>query len=376
MLILALGRCVKHVLNGAVTYYVYDGAHPIMEYEATHGTEVGNWVYGRGIDEVLARSNNGQGQYFLQDRLGNTSAIIGGAEGGPGFTGKVLEFYRYDAFGVARFFHFDENNVAMETPKTVINNRFLFTGREYQEKFGFYEFRARAYNPTIGRFMSEDPKGYDAGDYNLYRYVGNDPLDETDPMGLVASGPWERLHASAFNSQLLEGPGTPGAAVAISMALISAHGANSGIRIPQEQYATFSKAGEAANEKVYPQAKREEFARELNHPIAQVNGARSGHYIYGELVPGFGLIPAGKAHAGDQGSALGDLSAHIPLGTHLVGYATVHRHYDPGKVKRVDVPAFEKGYGIPARIQLLGPYNFNVDKPRSATISGNCEYCQ
>ena len=258
----------------------------------------------------------------------------------------------------------------------MINNRFLFTGREYQEKFGFYEFRARAYNPTIGRFMSEDPKGYDAGDYNLYRDRANDPLDRTDPMGLVASGPWERLHASAFNSQLLEGPGTPGAAVAISMALISAHGANSGIRIPQEQYATFSKAGEAANEKVYPQAKREEFARELNHPIAQVNGARSGHYIYGELVPGFGLIPAGKAHAGDQGSALGDLSAHIPLGTHLVGYATVHRHYDPGKVKRVDVPAFEKGYGIPARIQLLGPYNFNVDKPRSATISGNCEYCQ
>ncbi len=189
----AVGRRLAcAVLNGAVTYYVYDGAHPIMEYEATHGTEVGNWVYGRGIDEVLARSNNGQGQYFLQDRLGNTSAIIGGAEGGPGFTGKVLEFYRYDAFGVARFFHFDENNVAMETQKTVINNRFLFTGREWQEKFGFYEFRARAYNPTIGRFMSEDPKGYDAGDYNLYRYCENDPWDKTDPMGLFGRpfGEW------------------------------------------------------------------------------------------------------------------------------------------------------------------------------------------
>ncbi len=33
--------------------------------------------------------------------------------------------------------------------------------------------------------MSEDPKGFDAGDYNLYRYVGNDPLDKADPMGLL-----------------------------------------------------------------------------------------------------------------------------------------------------------------------------------------------
>jgi hypothetical protein len=32
--------------------------------------------------------------------------------------------------------------------------------------------------------MSEDPKLFDAGDYNLFRYVHNDPLDLTDPMGL------------------------------------------------------------------------------------------------------------------------------------------------------------------------------------------------
>jgi hypothetical protein len=31
--------------------------------------------------------------------------------------------------------------------------------------------------------MSEDPKGFDAGDYNLFRYCNNDPLDKTDPMG-------------------------------------------------------------------------------------------------------------------------------------------------------------------------------------------------
>jgi hypothetical protein len=50
--------------------------------------------------------------------------------------------------------------------------------------FGFYEYRARAYHPTLGRFMSEDPKLFDAGDYNLFRYCHNDPIDFTDPMGL------------------------------------------------------------------------------------------------------------------------------------------------------------------------------------------------
>src|SRR5262249_44413404 len=76
---------------------------------------------------------------------------------------------------------------------TAYNNRFLFTGREYAATyrstyntpaFNFYEYRARAYNPTLGRFMSEDPKLFDAGDYNLFRYCHNDPIDFTDPMGL------------------------------------------------------------------------------------------------------------------------------------------------------------------------------------------------
>src|SRR5215211_6815040 len=74
---------------------------------------------------------------------------------------------------------------------TMYDNRFLFTGREYaatyrattNAAFNFYEYRARAYNPKVGRFMSEDPKLFDAGDYNLFRYCHNDPIDFTDPMG-------------------------------------------------------------------------------------------------------------------------------------------------------------------------------------------------
>jgi uncharacterized protein RhaS with RHS repeats len=42
-----------------------------------------------------------------------------------------------------------------------------------------------SYDPTIGRFISEDPIAFDGGDANLYRYVGNGPTDGTDPTGLA-----------------------------------------------------------------------------------------------------------------------------------------------------------------------------------------------
>ena len=45
---------------------------------------------------------------------------------------------------------------------------------------------ARAPTSTLGRFMSEDPKLFDAGDYNLFRYCYNNPVNLTDPMGLDA----------------------------------------------------------------------------------------------------------------------------------------------------------------------------------------------
>jgi RHS repeat-associated protein len=66
------------------------------------------------------------------------------------------------------------------------NNRILFTGREWVPGYNFYEFRARAYNPALGRFMSEDPIGFAAGDTNLFGYCGGDPVNKTDPFGLDA----------------------------------------------------------------------------------------------------------------------------------------------------------------------------------------------
>jgi RHS repeat-associated protein len=63
-------------------------------------------------------------------------------------------------------------------------NRFLFTGREWLKDMRVYDFRARLYQPELGRFLQPDPKQFEAGDYNLYRYCNNAPVNKSDPMGL------------------------------------------------------------------------------------------------------------------------------------------------------------------------------------------------
>jgi RHS repeat-associated protein len=184
----ALGRCVKRKLNNATTYYVYDGEKPILEYNGGGALFARN-LYGKDIDEILARLdvtvNGGQWFYYGQDHEGSVTHLI---DGTPNNIGNVIESYQYDAYGAVTKM-WDRNG---RIDHTALNNRFLFTGREYAATylgtyvpaFDFYEYRARAYHAGLGRFMSEDPKLFDAGDYNFFRYCHNDPVDLTDPMGL------------------------------------------------------------------------------------------------------------------------------------------------------------------------------------------------
>ena len=187
----ALGRCVKRALNGTATYYIYDGEKPIVEYNSSN-TIIARNVYGKAIDEILMRKetgiNDGNWFYYADDHEGSVTHLLDGRSTPSSQTGEVIERYRYDVFGAPTFY----DGSWTQLNSTAYNNRFLFTGREYAatyrgnyvQAFTFYEYRARAYNPILGRFMSEDPKLFDAGDYNLFRYCHNDPIDFTDPMGL------------------------------------------------------------------------------------------------------------------------------------------------------------------------------------------------
>jgi RHS repeat-associated protein len=174
----ALGRCMKRKLNGVSSYRVFQGEHWIAEYTSSN-VNIGTAIYGNDVDELIARGYNGVPYWYFPDRNGNISVVLNTA-------GGVLESYRYDAFGAPSFFNATGGTIT----QSAIGNPFLFTGREWDHAFGLYEYRARGYDPDLGRFLSEDPKGFDAGDYNLYRYCDNDPLDLTDPTGttLVAMG--------------------------------------------------------------------------------------------------------------------------------------------------------------------------------------------
>jgi RHS repeat-associated protein len=74
-------------------------------------------------------------------------------------------------------------NILTET-NSANGDRFKYTGREWDGEIGLQYNRARYYDPAIGRWLSEDPASFGAGDANLYRYVENSPLDTVDPSGL------------------------------------------------------------------------------------------------------------------------------------------------------------------------------------------------
>ncbi len=62
---------------------------------------------------------------------------------------------------------------------------FAFTGHYYHSRSGLYLALYRAYDPTLGRWLSRDPIG-EKGDRNLYRYPLNNPTNDVDPLGLDA----------------------------------------------------------------------------------------------------------------------------------------------------------------------------------------------
>jgi len=66
-------------------------------------------------------------------------------------------------------------------------NPILFASREFDAETGLYYNRARYLDPTTGRWTTQDPLGFAAGDVNLYRYVGNTPTLLVDPSGYAWS---------------------------------------------------------------------------------------------------------------------------------------------------------------------------------------------
>jgi RHS repeat-associated protein len=119
----------------------------------------------------------GETYYYHRDALGSITEVTDES-------GTLVERYEYDVYGAVTIF--DGSGITLTT--SAIENPYLFTARRYDPESGNYYYRARVYSPPLGRFLSQDPLGFDAGDYNLYRYVSNNPVNDVDPTGLQSGG--------------------------------------------------------------------------------------------------------------------------------------------------------------------------------------------
>jgi RHS repeat-associated protein len=175
----ALGRRIEKQLSSGVIEYFYDGQNLIEERTNGGNSVIASYVYGADIDNVLTMKRGGNIHYYYHhNALGSVAAITNNS-------GNLVERYEYDAYGKPTIY----NNAYSILSTTTIGNTFMFTDREYDAETGNYYYRARNYHPTLGRFMQQDPIGNwgDIGNNgNAFTYVGNNPVNRIDPMGLRA----------------------------------------------------------------------------------------------------------------------------------------------------------------------------------------------
>jgi RHS repeat-associated protein len=120
-----------------------------------------DYLNGPGIDSKLRQSASGTASYFIADHLGSSRALTDAS-------GSLTSTLNYDSFG----------NVTAGSPAT----RYTYTGRELDLDTGLMYYRARWYDLEQGRFISEDPIGFQGG-VNFYVYVENDSINFADPQG-------------------------------------------------------------------------------------------------------------------------------------------------------------------------------------------------
>lgn len=153
-----MGRRVEKVTNGEATSYVNDQTTILRE---TRGASKWLYVHGVGLDEPLESSTSAATSYFHADGLGSIVTQTT-ADGSPTLSRQ------YDAWGTLE--------VGAGAPG------YSFTGREWDSEVGLYHYRARYYDPRMGRFVSEDPVHFRGG-LNFYVYADAQPTTVTDPSG-------------------------------------------------------------------------------------------------------------------------------------------------------------------------------------------------
>ncbi len=156
--------------------YVYDGGDIVLVFD--ENAELTNrYLHGPAVDQVLADEQYGatnhddptedEGIVYwpLADNQGSVRQLVTS-------DGEQAARFEYDSFG------------QMTVASGTVDHIFGYTGREHDAESHLQFNRARYHDAALGRWISEDPIGFAAGDENLSRYVGNGPTNATDPSGL------------------------------------------------------------------------------------------------------------------------------------------------------------------------------------------------
>ena len=133
------------------------------------------------------------------DGSSNTVAITNGSQ-------TVVKSYAYQPYGT-------------------LDQPFTFVGQfgVMREPNSFYYMRARYYDPEAGRFISEDPIGFEGEQANLYSYVLNNPINRIDPSGLLFEATSYQVGLAQFD------PAGPLAVEATTAGLVISRGPNTGL---------------------------------------------------------------------------------------------------------------------------------------------------
>ncbi len=141
----------------------------------------GRYLYGPAVDEVFAMENGtGDVLWSLTDQLGTPRDWAQRTSSG---NTVIAQHIRYTTFGAI-----DSTTDASGNPlASSLQPQASFTGQLTDPDAGLIYYRARWYDPQLGKFISDDPMGFEAEDANVSRYVGNGTQRSIDPTGLLGS---------------------------------------------------------------------------------------------------------------------------------------------------------------------------------------------